>query len=317
MDYNINTSIHLKSGVYIVGRNTKTNLNATTKTKTKTKTKLCDMEPIEELRNISIIICGNGYDIFGVLNHDSGHDIVDYLYGVGRNNYGQCGVGNWNGVITKSLIKYFKQNNIKIIRVCASVTGESTFWISSKNTVFACGRNNKHQLGLPDDYTLNRNEPTLVKYLNNIIDIKCAFNYSLALGTINIDIIIEHWYRNIFINIRTTYDHVQTSVSGLFKLHIPLDIIHVISKFHGWSVYSTEYSLYGGNGHGANSTNNKRWKKIQSFCNIDIIKIETGYYHSLFLEANGYLWSCGDNDHGQCGRIVLVEKYKYIITKTN
>ena len=177
-------------------------------------------------------------------------------------------------------------NDIEISRICASVTGESTFWISKKNKVFGCGRNNKNQLGLPDDYVMNRNEPTMVKYLNNIIDIKCACNYSLALGTININNVIEYWYYEIF------------SISSF----IPIDVINEISKFHGWSVYSTEYSLYGGNGHGTNNKNNKQWKKIEALANVDIIKIETGYYHSLFLEATGFLWSCGDNDHGQCGR---------------
>ena len=39
----------------------------------------------------------------------------------------------------------------------------------------------------------------------------------------------------------------------------------------------------------------------QLFDNIEIVQITTGSNHSLFLDSNGNVYSCGSNDYGQCG----------------
>ena len=287
---NANNNTSQKNGVYIIGRDSTNNNGVGTfiphsKPNMTMTMSLEDILPINGLKGIDNIICGNGYDI--LCDYDN-----DKIYGIGRNNYGQCGVGNFDATLgIKQEITLFKQNGIGIKKICASVTGESTFWISEKNEIFGCGRNNKNQLGLSIEYDQqNVNIPTKVNDLNGIVDIKCAYNYSLALGVKYVGDVIENWYR--------------LNQSGINVL-IDADIITVISAFHGWSVYSTEFSLYGGNGHGLNDKNienRESWKEIRAFANVDIIKIESGYYHSLFLDSNGVLWSCGDNDNGQCGR---------------
>ena len=169
----------LQSGVYIIGRYTKIpeNNNNNNDDDENRSISINDIAPNHNLQNVSMITCGNGYDIYGIKNNKASNDKIKYLYGVGRNNYGQCGVGNWDGMITKKRIKFGK--NIKITRVCASVTGESTFFLTDHNKVFACGRNNKSQLGFSNNDslpTVNRNKPNLIKHLNNIIDIKCSCN---------------------------------------------------------------------------------------------------------------------------------------------
>eukprot|EP01083_Nonionella_stella_P113357 334164_1 len=45
----------------------------------------------------------------------------------------------------------------------------------------------------------------------------------------------------------------------------------------------------------------KTWVKMDIFANKQIIKIATGYNHSLFLQDNGTLWSVGLNYNGQIG----------------
>eukprot|EP01084_Bolivina_argentea_P270262 459507_1 len=41
------------------------------------------------------------------------------------------------------------------------------------------------------------------------------------------------------------------------------------------------------------------------FNGINIIEITTGFKHSLFLTSLGIVYSCGSNDHGQCGKVEI------------
>ena len=49
--------------------------------------------------------------------------------------------------------------------------------------------------------------------------------------------------------------------------------------------------------------NESTWRPIHNFIghNDKIIQIKGGYYHTLFLTQSGQVWSCGDNEKGQCG----------------
>ena len=54
--------------------------------------------------------------------------------------------------------------------------------------------------------------------------------------------------------------------------------------------------------------NESTWRLIDNFIghNDKIIEIKGGYYHTLFLTQSGQVWSCGDNEKGQCGVAVDV-----------
>ncbi len=57
--------------------------------------------------------------------------------------------------------------------------------------------------------------------------------------------------------------------------------------------------MYGGSGHGSDEYG--RWAAIKSFKHNKIIEIGVGFEHSLFLDSNGIVWSCGFNDCGELG----------------
>ena len=80
-------------------------------------------------------------------------------------------------------------------------------------------------------------------------------------------------------------------------------VINLFKIFYGNTntVYSTSFSYRGGNGHGKNNINDGKWKKIKKLQYKQIIKIEAGSEHTLFLESNGILWCCGNNVYGQLG----------------
>eukprot|EP01084_Bolivina_argentea_P303722 524446_1 len=123
-----------------------------------------------------------------------------------------------------------------------------------------------------------------------VINIQHAHDYSLALSSISgIYMIVEYWwkqYRNI--------------------TQLSTDIITVIiTYFVRKNNYSISYIFsiggdsFGGNGHGRRYKS--YWEQPNAFRGLDIIKIRTGYEHSLFLESNGCVWCCGNNDYGQLG----------------
>ena len=191
----------------------------------------------------------------------------------GKNDGGQCGI---NDRRIKQLISnnFFKTNQIKIRKVCKNSGGSSTFWITSKNVVYGNGNNGYGQLGIIQD--INRLfEPILISQLNNVIDVASAANYSIALCATDSDqdiMIINYWSR-------------------YYKL--PTDITNLIILFNTTNkTYSTRYTYHGGNGLNRKESVNK-WYEIDIFKNKNIIQIGTGYRHSVFLESNGSVWSCG------------------------
>ena len=73
-------------------------------------------------------------------------------------------------------------------------------------------------------------------------------------------------------------------------------------------------SYFGGNGHDPRRKiehfyHNKqkpedrvpRWEEIKVLMNKNIIKVDTGFDHSLFLQDDGTLWCCGNNSVGELG----------------
>ena len=78
------------------------------------------------------------------------------------------------------------------------------------------------------------NLPTLIDELYDVIDVVSASTYSIALCSLNIDMIILFWLRT-----NGKINHILTDINKLIKL------------FYGNTnkVYSTLLSEHGGNGH--------------------------------------------------------------------
>ena len=91
-------------------------------------------------------------------------------------------------------------------------------------------------------------------------------------------------------------------ILNTYNIIIPNDIIDVICMFYGVlsKTYSTSTDIVPGNGQGVDYDGNG-WKEIETLKNKSIIKIATGWRHSLFLESNGNLYCSGYNGYGQLG----------------
>eukprot|EP01083_Nonionella_stella_P178825 633006_1 len=88
-------------------------------------------------------------------------------------------------ILNPQRVQYFSDNQIEIKHVFATLTGCVTFWITKNNKIYANGWNNKYQFGIKEGKKTTYKEPILLRNLTDmrldIIDIKCACNYSLCL----------------------------------------------------------------------------------------------------------------------------------------
>eukprot|EP01084_Bolivina_argentea_P019174 35656_1 len=189
------------------------------------------------------------------------------FWAAGNNKNGQCAVNKSAKIINFTQIDYFKTNKIEIKNVYVNTSGNCTFWLTTDDILYGNGWNKHIQLGLPISYGSKIITPIPIRSApQHIVDIKSAFNYTLIL-------------------------------------------------LENGNVLSTPFSVYGGNGHRrkkfrkqfgfkricfVNSHVHKKTRKQEENV-IKIVKIAAGYYHSLFLGANGHVWSCGKNNYGQLG----------------
>ena len=208
---------------------------------------------------------GNRHTIYS--NLDTIETSQQQLWGTGFGGYGQLGFGQ-NSVTLCREIKYFKDNNIRLSKICTNVNSDSTFWITDKYKVYAAGRNDKNQLGM-ESYSGDHydNAPKLIESLSNIIDIQATEDWSIALcgeADKKAILIIYNWARKAVKN----------------NWIMPKDIMLLIISFHGENkVYTT-----------SNKKGKCKWNEIKLFATKNISKIAAGSEHAMFLETNGKLW---------------------------
>eukprot|EP01084_Bolivina_argentea_P240207 403607_1 len=228
-------------------------------------------------RNIMKIQCGRTYFIYC--------DAQQNYFGAGFNEFGQLGLGHFNSTVLE--LEPIPPSIYKIDKLFTSISGSSTFWKTSNGKIYGNGYNANYNLGIGD--RANRNKPTLIPQLQNVIDIQIGSTYTLALcadvNNMEYDKIIIHWNEY----------KTPKEIRNLIKIYV--------GKYG--KVYSTDYSWYGENGHGKYQElafGDGKWHQINRLKNIKISKIATGFNSSLFLSTNGTLYCCGDNKaFGQLG----------------
>ena len=219
---------------------------------------------------MSKVFCGYVYNIFT-------DDNLDNIWVAGRNSEGACGLSkDVEQYASYTEIKYFKQNGIIIHKICTNPYSWTTFFISDKNKLYACGRFINRSIGSIDGG--HQWTPILIPHLQNVIDAKSNYKYHIALCSTNdkqILSIIQNWCRT---------------------LSVPQDIINLLRTFTKSStVYATTKRLGTGHPKDIELENKNVWNKVQFFDNKYIVKIAVGRSHTLFLEDNGIIWASGYN----------------------
>ena len=135
-----------------------------------------NVDKLTEIDNQQIqrVFMGRDYSI--------GADETYYnIWSSGTNFSGSCAIGtNERGLEEYTEIKYFKENEIRVERICVGLMGRCTFFISDKGKLYASGKNWVGQLGVElgekDVYG-----PTLVEGVQNCIDVSVGENFCVCL----------------------------------------------------------------------------------------------------------------------------------------
>jgi alpha-tubulin suppressor-like RCC1 family protein len=247
------------------------------------------------------------------------------IYCCGEGTYGQLGQGNTTQLNTPTLIQYFITNNIIITQIACSY--RFTIFLDSTGKVYSCGINNYGQLG--HGHTSQLNTPTLIQYFvtNNII-IKniwigayhtiftdstgklysCGYNNNGQLGQNNTTQLLVPTLIQYFVTNSITIKNV----SGGENYTIFLDSTG--------KVYSC-----GINSNGQLGQNNTSQllvpTRIQYFVtnNIIITNIACGFFHTIFIDSTGKVYSCGEGTYGQLGQnnttnLIVPTLIQYFVT---
>ena len=259
------------------------------------------------------------------------------VYSGGWNEGGQLGLGNTSDKNTPNLIQYFVDSNITISYISAGYA--HSIFLDTNGKVYSCGYNSYGQLGHGD--TTNYSTPTLIQYFtdSNGNDI----NYT----NITISRISGGEYHSIFLDTNgnvyscgSNYDggfnssgqlgHGDTShkstptliqyfaTNSITISQVSAGIHHSIFLATNGYVYSCGNASSGQLGHGDTSLKTTP-TLIQNFTdsngndinytNITISQITGGYAHSIFLDTNGNVYSCGSGGGGQLGHDDSSSKY--------
>ena len=229
-----------------------------------------------------------------------------YIYGWGKNKYGELGLNN-----TKNAIKPSPINTLQnIIINSVECGGRNTLILTSDGKIYMCGSN---IFGLLANKNYHNNEQyqktfKLLKFFEeeNIKQIAVAEFHSLVL---NKNGEIYGWGGNLYNKLGT--------IKGLSgepsKIFIKKKIISIsCGDYHSCALSENGvlYTWGGGGesynkgqcGHGTKKDIDQP-KKVNFFIekNLHIIKVSCGGYHTIVIVENGELYGFGKGMFGQCG----------------
>jgi alpha-tubulin suppressor-like RCC1 family protein len=226
-------------------------------------------------------------------------DISGNAYAIGDNHRGQLGIGN---TINQNTLQTIGLKNIKNV-YCSD--NHNTYFIDIYGSAYVCGRNDNGMLGIG---TFGGSELTPKKLnLNNIVKIagrvhhtlfldrngnvySCGHNGQGQLGYPNTGDISTPTLITYFNNINIV------DISCGYRHSIFLDK-NGVAYTCGWN----HHGMIGDGSIGAGFTSLKVLNHFQNANRVKIVKVECGWYHSLFLDEYGKVYSCGHNGQGQLG----------------
>ena len=237
--------------------------------------------------NIKSVYCGYGHTL--ILKNDG------TLWGCGKNDYGQLGLGDTNSRYTFTKVTT-NTDNIKSV-YCGK---EHTVILKNDGTLWGCGRNDLGQLGLGD----TNDRTTFTQITTNADDIRSVYcdnhntimlkNDGTLWGT------GENYYGELGLgdtNSRYTFTEVTTNTDDIKSVYC--GGYHTFILENDGTLWGTGYNVYGQLGLG-DTTNRNTFTVITTNTN-DIKSVCCGFYHTIVLKNDGTLWGCGYNNYGQLG----------------
>jgi alpha-tubulin suppressor-like RCC1 family protein len=221
------------------------------------------------------------------------------VYSTGKNNRGQLGHGDTTNRTSPTLISGLS-NVIKII-IGGQTNNSDPFslFLLKDGTVKSCGNADAYQLGHGN--TTQKNSPTLISGLSNVVDIAAGLQKSyflLSNGSVKAVGVVTSGEYGTGSN-SVTYQSVTTlsNVSGGVSISAGPETFFVI-KSNG-SVVAT-----GSNNYGQLGLNNTS-SPINTFTNVynigDAQRIWCNYFSTIMLRQSGNLAATGRGNYGSTG----------------
>ena len=235
--------------------------------------------------NIKSVYCGRCHTF--ILKNDG------ILWGCGRNDYGQLGLGDTNNRTTFTKII----NNVKSV-YCG---GYHTLILKNDNTLWGCGDNEYGQLGLGDK-TYRNTFTQITTNTNNIKSVYCGHYHALILkndGTLWICGWNDYGQLGLGDTVdRTTFTQITTTnISDIKSIYCGHEYTFML-KNNG-TLWGCGYNTNGALGFG--DTDYRTTFTIIGINTNNIKSVYCGHYYTLILKNDGTLWGCGSNQYGQLG----------------
>ena len=265
----------------------------------------------------------NSIDITQVslgLYHSAAIDASENLYTWGYNGYGQLGDSTNTDRLVPTLVPYFDTNSIDITQVSLGLKHSSA--IDTNGKLYTWGFGPYGQLGHAEYFpgitpwttssspVPNKLLPTQVSDLSNVVikQVSLGRYHSAALDTngklytwgVNTTGSLGHDVT--FAGLGWT--DVPTLVSDLSNVvikQVSLGKKHSAAIDANGNLYTWGYNGYGQLGHG-NNTNLSVPTLVSDLSNVVIVQVTLEHQHSAAVDANGKLYTWGDNTLGRLGR---------------
>ena len=242
---------------------------------------------ITNANNIKEVYCGSYHVI--ILKNDG------TLWGCGKNDYGQLGLGDNTN---RNIFTQIATNIDDIKSICCG--DNYTFILKNDNTLWGCGDNSCGQLGLGD----KTNRTTFTRVTTNTDDIKEIYCGSYHAIILKNDGTLWSCGDNSFNQlglgdnkIRTTFTQVTANTDNIKEIYCGANRT-LILKNDG-TLWGCGYNRYGELGLGEIADKNIF---TQITTNADDIKLVCcGDNYTIILKNDDTLWGCGANNYGQLG----------------
>ena len=234
----------------------------------------------------------------------------------GNNQFGQLGLNHCNFVNEFQLNEYILEAGIKVKKIWINnYQPARTFWMDQNNKLYACGYNERNELGFGDGKT-QINKPELIENIQNVKQVAISGFHCIILNEKGVVFSHKMHESNRIMNFGQNGDgsnqfsnqndkfNMIPFFNNIKIIQISVGFQHSLFVTAKGNIYSCGSNTHSQLGHGHRIDIGDTYpKKIKFFeeRDIQIKNCASGSNHNLVLSEQGIAYAFGGNRRGQCG----------------